>query len=62
MEDPPFYVVLAPLAAVAFDIYCLLLLRQATDAKYLTKVQWAAAILLFTPFGGISYLMIGKPD
>lgn len=59
--DPPFFVALVPLVAVAFDVYCLFQLRRATDTNYLSKLQWAAVICFFTPFGGISYLMIGSP-
>jgi hypothetical protein len=56
---PP-YVLLVPLAAVAFDIYCLIDLWRTRETDRLTKAQWAAAICLFTPFGGISFLMLEK--
>jgi hypothetical protein len=56
----PAYVFAVPLAAILFDVYCLFELYNAPEVHGLTKPQWAAAICLLTPFGGISFLMLGR--
>ncbi|HET9160424.1 MAG TPA: PLDc N-terminal domain-containing protein [Caulobacteraceae bacterium] len=57
---PPLIVVLIPLVAVAFDAMCLMDLARADVVRRFDKMTWAVLICLFTPFGGISYLYLGR--
>jgi hypothetical protein len=57
---PPLIVVAVPLVAVAFDAMCLMDLARADVVRRFDKTSWAVLILLFTPFGGISYLYLGR--
>jgi hypothetical protein len=57
-EVPLPLIYLLPLLAVAFDVYCLARLYRARSVERLSKAQWAAVICVFTPFGGISFLML----
>jgi hypothetical protein len=45
---------------VVFDVICLLDLKKAHRVYELEKPQWAAAILLFGPFGCMAYWMLGR--
>jgi hypothetical protein len=53
-------IVLLPLLAIAFDVFCLIDLSRAQQVRYFDKVIWAALICVFTPFAGISYLYLGR--
>jgi len=50
-------------AAVAWDIFCLRDLARADPAgvRYLPKWAWAAICLLTCPWGGLLYMIAGKP-
>jgi Phospholipase_D-nuclease N-terminal len=52
---------LAPvvLLAVAFVGYCLFDLARA-EVRYLPKWVWALLCVVWVPFGGIAYLLVGK--
>lgn len=58
-QIPPLLTYLVPLLAVAFDVYCLVRLQRAREVERMTKAQWAATIIVLTPFGGILFLMLG---
>jgi hypothetical protein len=54
---PPLGVVLA---AVAFDLYCLRDLARADLSLVFPPQVWVGLIVVFTPFGGIAYLKLGR--
>ncbi len=49
-------------AAVGFDVHCLRELARAEVTLYFTPDVWRYLIVLFTPFGGAAYLMLGRPS
>jgi hypothetical protein len=48
-------------AGVSFDIYCLKDLARAETTLYFPPQIWLFIIVFSTPFGGIAYLMLGRP-
>jgi ABC-2 type transport system ATP-binding protein len=52
----------AVLAAVAgFAVFCLVVLARAEQVRYLPKWGWALIICASAPWGGLAYLIIGRP-
>lgn len=47
-------------AAVAFDVYCLIDLYRAGAVRYLPKWAWAFICVISIPIGGIVYLTLGR--
>jgi hypothetical protein len=47
--------------ALGFDAYCLSDLARARVVLGFPPQVWLGVILLSTPFGGIAYLMLGRP-
>ena len=47
--------------ALGFDAYCLRDLARARTVLVFPPQAWLGIILLSTPFGGIAYLMLGRP-
>jgi hypothetical protein len=66
---PPGLALIAVLAAltiivvVRFELFCLHDLASAEDheLRYLTRRAWSVAIIISIPFGGVAYLMLGRP-
>jgi hypothetical protein len=54
-------VVVLIIVALRFDLYCLKDLAQAEVVLYFPPRIWTYIIVLSTPLGGITYLMLGKP-
>lgn len=48
------------IAAVAFDVYCLIDLYRAGAVRYLPKWAWACICVISIPIGGIAYLTLGR--
>lgn len=46
--------------AVGFDAFCLVDLAGANAVRTLPKLGWGIVICVFTPFGGLAYLSIGR--
>jgi len=57
-------VVLLPLVALlallGFDFYCLRDLNRAGVVYHFTREVWTVLILIAGPFGGIAYLKLGR--
>ncbi len=51
---------LVGLIVLAFDVLCLVDLATASEVRYLSRMTWAFAICFCTPFGGITYLSVGR--
>ena len=51
------------IALLAFTAYCVVdVLRTDRDSiRHLPKLAWVTLALLFTPFGGIAWLLAGRP-
>jgi hypothetical protein len=47
-------------AALAFDVYCVRDLNRADVVLVFPPRVWLYVIVLFTPFGGVAYLMLGR--
>jgi hypothetical protein len=45
---------------IGWEILCLGQVLQARRVRFLPRRVWAAACLIFIPFGGILYLLIGR--
>jgi ABC-2 type transport system ATP-binding protein len=62
MSLPPGFAVAIPILAVVavFDVWCLVDLARAGQARYMPKWVWAVAICVWGPWGGLVYLIIGK--
>ncbi|HEY5050350.1 MAG TPA: hypothetical protein VII50_05580 [Acidothermaceae bacterium] len=58
-----FLVVVAIVVVVRFEVFCLRELARADDHQllYLTRRGWTVAILFSIPFGGMAYLLFGRP-
>ncbi len=54
---------LVPLLVVAagFEVFCLVDLARAEAVRYLPRWAWAIICLVSVPFGGIVYLLVGRP-
>jgi hypothetical protein len=52
--------ILAALAVVGWEVFCLTDLARADRVRFLPKWAWATACLIQIPFGGILYLLIGR--
>ena len=54
---------LVPLLVVAagFEVFCLVDLARAGTVRYLPRWAWAIICLVSVPFGGIVYLLVGRP-
>ncbi|MGO8683949.1 MAG: hypothetical protein ACLQUT_05150 [Thermoleophilia bacterium] len=63
--NPPTAALLLPVlvfvVALGFDVYCLKNLARAEVVLYFPPRIWTYIIIFFTPFGGIAYLMLGRP-
>lgn len=46
--------------AVAFEVFCLVDLARARDARYLPRWAWALICLVSIPLGGVIYLVAGR--
>ncbi|MGB5951730.1 MAG: PLD nuclease N-terminal domain-containing protein [Ornithinimicrobium sp.] len=55
--------ILAAIALLAFTIYCVIdVVRTDKDnVRNLPKLAWVVMALLFTPAGGIAWLLAGRP-
>ncbi len=55
--------VLVPLLILALTVYCLVdsIQTDESEVRNLPKVLWIIIILLFTPIGGIAWLIAGRP-
>ena len=53
--------VLLVVLGLGFDLYCLRDLAQAEVVLYFPPQVWFLIIIFSTPFGGITYLMLGRP-
>ena len=49
------------LVAFSFDLYCLRDLAETDVTLYFPPRIWFYVIILSTPLGGISYLLVGRP-
>jgi hypothetical protein len=60
--SPTLAAALTPLfiALVAFEVYVLVDLKRAPEARGLPKWGWALAVLASIPLGGIAYLLFGR--
>lgn len=46
--------------AAAFEVFCLVDLARAKEARYLPRWAWAIICLASIPLGGIIYLVVGR--
>jgi hypothetical protein len=53
-------VVVAIVAVVRFEVFCLTDLVHAQQTRYLSRAGWAAACVISVPAGGILYLYLGR--
>jgi len=55
--------VLLALVGVAFWLYCLidLLLTPSENCRYLPKLTWVIVVALVFGFGGVAWLLLGRP-
>ena len=55
--------VLLALVGVAFWLYCLidLLLTPSENCRYLPKLAWVVVVALVFGFGGLAWLLLGRP-
>jgi hypothetical protein len=49
------------LVAFGFDLYCLRDLAKTEATFYFPPHVWFYIIIFATPFGGMSYLTVGRP-
>jgi hypothetical protein len=48
------------LAAIGFEVLCLVDLAKAEEVRYLPKWGWLIVSLISIPVGGIIYLSVGR--
>lgn len=54
--------ILIPVLLIAFTVFCLVDVVKTEDdrVRNLPKLLWLALVLLFTPVGGIAWLVAGR--
>jgi hypothetical protein len=48
------------IAALAFEVFCLVDLARAEQVRYLPRWLWAIICLVSIPIGGLVYLFVGR--
>jgi hypothetical protein len=46
--------------AVGFEVFCLVDVIRAKEARYLPRWAWVVICLISIPLGGIAYLIFGR--